>query len=71
MRVDLYSLARRIPECLLIDQRRFNSLLRQLEQNLHRQNPIGNRADRLAEDIARSIERRGFRAGICPGQHLR
>src|SRR5665213_495603 len=66
MPVDLDPLADQIPQCMLIDQRRFHSLLRQLDQHLRAGRTIGSRADRLAEDIRRSIERRAFRAAHLP-----
>ncbi|HWE01002.1 MAG TPA: ATP-dependent RNA helicase HrpA [Tepidisphaeraceae bacterium] len=66
MRIDLDSLAGQISQCMLIDQRRFRSLLRQFDQHLRKNHPIGNRADRLAGDIRQSIERRRFRARNLP-----
>ena len=66
MRVDLDPLSDQIPQCMLADQRRFRSLLRQFDEHLRKNHPIGNRAERLAEDIRRSIERREFRARHLP-----
>ncbi|HZK81804.1 MAG TPA: DEAD/DEAH box helicase, partial [Humisphaera sp.] len=66
MRIDLDSLAARISQCMLADQRRFRSLLRQFDQHLRKNNPIGNRADRLAQEIRQSIDRRQFRARNLP-----
>jgi ATP-dependent helicase HrpA len=51
---------------MLAEQRRFRSLLRQFEEHLRKNHPIGNRADRLAGDIRQSVERREFRARHLP-----
>ena len=66
MRVNLDILAERVQRAMLVDQRRFRSLLRQLDEHLRKNHPIGNRADRLAEELDKSIDRREFRARNIP-----
>ncbi|MDB5357878.1 MAG: ATP-dependent helicase HrpA [Phycisphaerales bacterium] len=66
MRLDPDKLALGIPECMLADQRRFRSILRQFDQHLRAGRTLGDRPDRLAADIRQSIDRRRFRAEHLP-----
>ena len=66
MRVDLDPLFQQIPLCMLSDQRRFGSMLRQMQEHVRRNQPLGSRPDRLAVDIAASIEKRQLRARHLP-----
>ncbi len=55
-----------IPHCMLIDQRRFDAMARQLDRHISAGHPVGDRIDRLAESIAQSIAHRRTRAEQLP-----
>src|SRR6185437_3863075 len=51
---------------MLIDQRRFDAMARQLDRHISAGHPVGDRIDRLAESIAQSIAHRRSRAENLP-----
>jgi len=51
---------------MLIDQRRFEAMARQLDRHISAGHPVGDRIDRLAESIAQSIAHRRIRAEQLP-----
>jgi len=51
---------------MLIDQRRFEAMARQLDRHISAGHPVGDRIDRLAESIAQSIAHRRTRAEQLP-----
>jgi len=51
---------------MLIDQRRFDAMARQLDRHISAGHPVGDRIDRLAESIAQSIAHRRTRAEQLP-----
>lgn len=51
---------------MLIDQRRFEAMARQLDRHISSGHPVGDRIDRLAESIAQSIAHRRTRAENLP-----
>ena len=66
MQDQIAQLSSDIPHCMLIDQRRFDAMARQLDRHISAGHPVGDRIDRLAESIAQSIAHRRTRAENLP-----